>query len=191
MPEKRLKELYNGISRQQRICFFAAVIFGFITHFYKITNWLPNWDSLVFRYDAQNMLPLGRWFLSFACAASSFYDLPWVNGVLSILFHSLGAVCICRIFDIKKGITAALIGAITVTIPTVASVMMYNYVADGYAAAFLLTRAVLPWHVLPAGQRSATWTVPETWWSVRGKICASAGWKARRCGILWTIAKSS
>ncbi len=139
MPEKRLKELYNGISRQQRICFFAAVIFGFITHFYKITNWLPNWDSLVFRYDAQNMLPLGRWFLSFACAASSFYDLPWVNGVLSILFHSLGAVCICRIFDIKKGITAALIGAITVTIPTVASVMMYNYVADGYALAFLFS----------------------------------------------------
>lgn len=139
MPEKRLKELYKRISHQQKICFLAAVIFGFIAHFYRITNWLPNWDSLIFRYDAQNMLPLGRWFLSAACAVSSFYDLPWVNGVLSILLHALGAVCVCRIFAVKKSITAAFIGAITVTIPTVASVLMYNYVADGYALAFLFS----------------------------------------------------
>ena len=40
--------------------------------------------------------------------------------------------------EVKK-ITAALIGAVIVSFPTVTSVMMYNYVADGYSIAFLLS----------------------------------------------------
>ena len=58
---------------------------------------------------------------------------------MAIVFHGLGAVCICKMFDVKKNITAALIGAVVVTFPTVTSVMTYNYVADGYAFAFLLS----------------------------------------------------
>ena len=39
----------------------------------------------------------------------------------------------------RKNVTAALIGAAVITFPTVTSVLMYNYVADGYAFAFLLS----------------------------------------------------
>lgn len=139
MPENIIDRLKNRILPQWKICFFAALSVGFFAHFYKITNWLPNWDSLVFRYDSQDMLSLGRWLLSAACAVSSYYDLPWLNGILAIVFHALGTVCICEIFDVKKGVTAALIGGVVITFPTVTSVMMYNYVADGYAFAFLLS----------------------------------------------------
>ena len=51
----------------------------------------------------------------------------------------LGAVCICKMFDVKKTITATLIGAVVVTFPTVTSVLTYNYVSDGYALSFLLS----------------------------------------------------
>lgn len=139
MPEKLIGELRNHIQVQWKRCFWAAVIIGLLTHIYKITNWLPNWDSLVFRYDAQNMVALGRWFLPVASAPSSYYDLPWVTGVLSIIFHGLGAVCICKIFHVANPITAVLIGASVVSFPTVTSVLLYNYVADSYAFAFLLS----------------------------------------------------
>ena len=112
---------------------------GLVAHLYKITNWLPNWDSLVFRYDSQNMISMGRWFLPVVCAPSSFYDLPFIAGLMAIIFHGLGAVCICKMFDVRKNITAMLIGALVATLPTVTSVMMYNYVADGYALAFLFS----------------------------------------------------
>ena len=137
----------NGLSKfspalnkplEWKVCFFSALLVGLIAHFYKITNWLPNWDSLVFRYDPQNMIGLGRWFLPVVCSFSSFYDLPFLNGLIAIVFHALSAVCICRIFNVQKKITAALIGALIVSFPTVTSIMMYNYVADGYAIAFLL-----------------------------------------------------
>ena len=138
MPEEMLGKIKNKITPQWKTCFWSAIIVGLITHFYKITNWLPNWDSLVFRYDAQNMVKLGRWFLPFASAPSSFYDLPWITGLLAILFCALSAVIICEMFAVRKNATAVLIGAAVVSFPTVTSTMLYNYVADSYAISFLL-----------------------------------------------------
>ena len=100
LPEKIINKIKNNILPQWKICFISAIVVGLITHFYKITNWLPNWDSLVFRYDEQNMLSMGRWFLPVASGFSSFYDLPWVSGLIAILFHALGAVAIVEIFII-------------------------------------------------------------------------------------------
>lgn len=139
MPEEILKKIKNNIPLQYKVCFISVLIVGLVAHIYKLTNWLPNWDSLVFRYDPQNMVAMGRWFLPVACAPSSFYDLPWLAGLLAILFHAIGAVCICKMFNLRKNTTAALVGAAVITFPTVTSVLMYNYVADGYALAFLLS----------------------------------------------------
>ena len=139
LPERALKKLNAYILPEWKVCFLAALVVGILSHLYKITNWLPNWDSLVFRYDSQNMIGLGRWFLPVVCSFSSFYDLPFLNGIVAILFHALGAVCICRILNVRKKITAFLIGAVIVSFPTVTSVMMYNYVADGYSIAFFLS----------------------------------------------------
>ena len=139
LPEKVLKKLNSYILPEWKVCFFAAIAVGLLAHLYKITNWLPNWDSLVFRVDSQNMIALGRWFLPVVCSLSSFYDLPLLNGIIAIVFHALSAVCICRMFNIQKKITAFIIGAIIVSFPTVTSVMMYNYVADGYSIAFFFS----------------------------------------------------
>lgn len=139
MPEKTLKKINNYILPEWKICFLTAILVSLVAYFYKITNWLPNWDSLVFRYDEQNMVAIGRWFLPVACSFSSFYDLPFLNGIIAIIFHALSSVCICKILDVKSKITAGLIGAVIATFPTVTSVMMYNYVADGYAIAFFLS----------------------------------------------------
>lgn len=100
MPEVILKKIKNSIPYQFKVCFISALIIGLIAHIYKLTNWLPNWDSLVFRYDPQNMVALGRWFLPVVCAPSSFYDLPWLTGLISIICHGLGAVCICKTFNV-------------------------------------------------------------------------------------------
>ncbi len=139
MPEQMIEKIKKRILPEWKVCFAFSLVMGFIAHLYKITNWLPNWDSLVFRYDGQNMIAMGRWFLPVVCAPSSFYDLPFVAGLMAIVFHGLGAVCICKMFGVRKNITAALVGGLVATFPTVTSVMMYNYVADGYALAFLLS----------------------------------------------------
>lgn len=139
VPENVFKKWRATIAPQWWVCFWAAIALGLTAHLYKITGWLPNWDSLVFRHDPQNMVVLGRWFLPVVCSFSSLYDLPFLNGLVAILFHALGAVCICRLLNVEKNGTALLIGGIVAAFPTVTSVMMYNYVADGYAVAFFLS----------------------------------------------------
>ena len=141
MPEEILCKIRNKILPQWKACFFSALFAGLLAHLYKLTNWLPNWDSLVFRYDVQNMLGLGRWFLPVAAAPSSFYDLPWLTGLMAILFYALGAVIICMMFGVQKKMTAILIGATVASFPTVTSVLTYNYVADAYGLSFLLACA--------------------------------------------------
>ncbi len=83
------------------------------------------------------MESLGRWFLPYASGISSSYELPWLNGILSILYISIAVVFICKTFDVKGRLTAALIGAVTVTFPTVISTFTYCYVTDAYSLAFL------------------------------------------------------
>ena len=139
MPETVLKKLNEKLLPQWKVCFLSALAVGFLAHFYKITSWLPNWDSLVMRYHDQNMLTLGRWFLPVACGFTSFYDLPFLNGVLTIVLHGISAVCICRMLNVQKPVTAFFLGAVIVSFPVVTSVLMYNYVADGYSIAFLLS----------------------------------------------------
>lgn len=145
MPEQIIEKIKKSILPQWKVCFVCALIMGLVAHLYKITNWLPNWDSIVFRHDSQNMISMGRWLLGVVCAPSSFYDLPVISGLIAIIFHGLGAVCICKIFKVEKSITAALIGAVVITFPTVTSVMMYNYVADGYAISFCLSCVAAMW----------------------------------------------
>lgn len=137
-PEAFFSSLWGRIRREWVVCFVSALVCGFSAHFYKLANWLPNWDSLVFRHDAQNMTHLGRWFLSFACLPSSYYDLPWVCGSLAILYVAVSAVCICQLFRLRTNVAAALVGGLLATFPTLTSTLTYCYVADGYCLAFLL-----------------------------------------------------
>ncbi len=141
VPEKIMPKIKDKLGPNMIFCFVCTFALGLAAHMYKLTNWLPNWDSLVFRYDAQNMIHLGRWFLSAACAASSYYDLPWLCGLLTLLFHAMGAVCVCRIMRLRGKVAAGLTGVVIVTFPTVASLLMYNYIADGYSLAFLFACA--------------------------------------------------
>ena len=77
--------------------------------------------------------------MPYASGISSSYELPWLNGILSILYISIAVVFICKAFDVKGRLTAALIGAVTVTFPTVISTFTYCYVTDAYSLAFLFS----------------------------------------------------
>ena len=137
LPEQFFSTLRQRIRREWVVCFFSALLLGLIAHFYKLVNWLPNWDSLVFRYDAQDMTHFGRYFLSLVCGLTSYYELPWLNGLLYLLYVALSAVCVYRMFSLRSTATAILTGGLMAVFPTVTSTLPYSYVADGYGIALL------------------------------------------------------
>ena len=136
-PDQLPAQLARRFRPEWRLVFFSAFGFGLLAHFYKMANWLPNWDSLVFRYDAQQMLQYGRYFLSLACGLSSYYDLPWLNLLLGLLFLAGSAVCVAALLHLKNPVALVLTGALIAVFPTVTSTFAYEYVADGYCLAML------------------------------------------------------
>lgn len=118
--------------------FMAAVIVGMLTHMFLFVNKLPNADAMTSFYFDQNMVTSGRWFLTVVCGISSYYDLNWVIGVLSILYLAIAAVFVSEFFEVRNLSVRVCIGALLVTFPALTATFAYLYTADGYMLAFLL-----------------------------------------------------
>ena len=143
-PEHFIDMIKNKIKKDWIFAFGSAFLTGLIIHLFRLTNHLLTWDSVYNFHDPQNIIHLGRCFLTLSCGIGSYYDLQWINGFLSLLYLSLTCVCLTEIFSLHKRISIFLVSALTVSFPTVASTFAYMYTADGYFLAMLfVTMAVL------------------------------------------------
>lgn len=129
----------SRVSRGEKRAFLSAFIAGLLIHIYKFSNTLPNSDSLYNFYDPQNIVASERWFLSFACAPSSFFDLPWVTGLFSLVYISLTAAVVVRLLGIKDPVAVVLGGALIASYPGMTETFFYGFTADGYFLAMLLS----------------------------------------------------
>ncbi len=118
--------------------FWGALIAGLCCHFYMLTNMLPNHDWQHNFYTPQRWPSYGRWALEYACAPSSNAILPWVNGLLSLLYIALAAMFVAELLGLDRPLFAALAGACMAVFPAVASTFTYIYTADGYMLSLLL-----------------------------------------------------
>lgn len=144
MPEQLFSLLKSKIKTEWRYAFFSAIIIGLITHLFVFTNRLPNHDSLYNIYNSQAKVKSGRFFLGPASGISSYFDLPWVIGVVSLFALALTTVAIVILFNIKKRSSAILIAGIVVTFPSVSATFSYLFTADGYIIGmFLAITAVI------------------------------------------------
>ncbi len=133
-----LKLYQNSVKREWKIAFVFSVIFGFLVHMFVFTNSLLNHDALYNFYSNQNIVGSGRWFLTIACGLSSFFNLPWLIGVLSVLFLALTAVVIVDLFAIQNPILLFIVCGLLVSFPAITETFYFEFTADGYMIAMLL-----------------------------------------------------
>nr|MBQ8244271.1 glucosyltransferase domain-containing protein [Oscillospiraceae bacterium] len=127
------------VKKSWKIAFLSVMILGLLTHLYKFTNYLPDRDSLLNVYHDQNIVASGRWLLSLSCGISSYFDLPMVIGVLSLCYIALTMVVITELFHMENPVLIVLSSGILVTFPGVTETFLYEYTADGYMLAMLLS----------------------------------------------------
>lgn len=136
-PESIIFSLKQKIKPSWMTVGVSVFVCGLLAHAYTFFNYIPNWDSVISYYSDQNTIRLGRCFLTLACGISSYYDLSWVNGVLSLCYITVTAVLISELLQIRKKSTLILLSALLVTFPAVTSTFGYLYTADGYMLAML------------------------------------------------------
>lgn len=136
-PETCFQTIRKKIKPSWVTVFLSVFLFGLLAHAYAFFNYIPNWDSVISYYSDQNTIHLGRCFLTLACGISSYYDLSWVNGCLSLCYLAVTAILISELLRIHKKSTLILLSALLVTFPAVTSTFGYLYTADGYMLAML------------------------------------------------------
>ena len=149
-PEQVFSKWKQKITKQDYAVFFMAVVAGFLTHMRVFVSDIPNHDGMSGIYFDQNMITSGRWFLRVACGISSDYTLPWLIGVLCVLYLAVTAVLLQRFFRVKHTYTGILLAAVLVVYPTLASNFAYIFTADGYMLALML--AVLAVFLVECGK---------------------------------------
>ena len=123
MNETTLK-IFNRtiqIKKQWKITFLATWIGGMLAHAYRFFNFLPS---------------SGRCFLEFFSKISSKYDMPWVNGALSLLYISLASILLVELFELQESTSCVLLALLIVSFPTVTASFAFMFTADGYMMAF-------------------------------------------------------
>ena len=138
MGEKILQFYQTKLRKEYKTAFVSTFIITMLIHLYKFTNTLPNHDSLYAYYSDQNVLGSGRWALSWACGISSYWDLPWIIGLLSCVFIALTVVVIVALFQLKNPVLIGLIGALLAASPATTETFFFLFAADGYMIAMFL-----------------------------------------------------
>lgn len=137
-PQNLWELLKNKIKTEWKVAFFTVLIVGLCVHFPAISKDIPNHDGLASMYFDQNMITSGRWFLMVACGISSYFTLPWVIGLLSIVFLGTGAAALVEFLELRDKLGVVIVSALLVVFPSLASTYTYIFTADGYMMGLML-----------------------------------------------------
>lgn len=126
-------------TNKDKYSFVSAMIIGLGTHMFMLTNKLLTHDSMFTFYDSRiSVIELGRFLQSPFSGISSYFDLQWVNGLLSIFYAAIIVVFLVSIFEIKKTKNICLMSLLFMTFPALTSTFSFMHLADGYILALLV-----------------------------------------------------
>lgn len=137
-PSQVYKKVQGKIKQEWKVAFFSVLILGLCIHMPMILRDIPNHDGLDSMYFDQNMVTSGRWFLTIACGISSYFTLPWLIGLLAVLYLALTGVVLTEYLEVHRKITILLIGGLLAAFPAIASMFAYVFTMDGYLLGMLL-----------------------------------------------------
>ena len=133
--------MYNKLSKPFKIAFTAAVVFGAVAHLYMFMNKLPNYDDMGINGFGATFR-LGRWFLWFLAAAAYHldfvYSLPWINGLITLVFIALSAGLVADVLAVKSVVGNIAVGAAMAVYPSWTATFFFMFTAPYYAIALFL-----------------------------------------------------
>ncbi|WP_027703158.1 glucosyltransferase domain-containing protein [Metaclostridioides mangenotii] len=140
--EGKFNYQFKGFIKDRNViyCFLSSIFFGLLSYSYFFTNNLNNYDNISSTPAGYGTgASSGRWFLSvfgdFVEQHWGNYNIPFFNGLLLILILGASSCILIRMFKVKNKWLCALIGAITVVFPPIASAMIFSYTIGYYAIA--------------------------------------------------------
>jgi hypothetical protein len=131
-PGAAAEKLYLRIPKHLRLTFFASLGLGFLAHGYAFLNKFTNHDDLNQMFYADYGTASGRWLLPPVLRLDGNISMPWIIGVLSLVFLALTACAGAELLRIRRPLGCAAVSALTVSFPAVTATFGYMFTASGY-----------------------------------------------------------
>lgn len=139
---EKAKTFIMKISPVQKAAFWSTVVWGIITHLAVFSAGLMYHDGLYYS-GLGSTYTSGRWLLGVINDVGSnclgIYQLPYLNGFITILFLAVSVMLITSVLKVRTKFSGALIGAILVSFPSVASLFSYMFTAPAYSLSLLMS----------------------------------------------------
>lgn len=160
-PSEYLDVIRKRLSPEENLALCSTFLIGFFCHLFIFTNSMYNNDDIRNLYVNQDRTDLGRWLLTYVAGISSFFSLPVINGILSLLFLALTSAVLVHVFQLKNKCSVILISGLLVSFPSVACTFSYMFTADAYFISCFLS--VLSVYFVTKTDRKYSW--------IAGAVC--------------------
>lgn len=138
IPSQLCNFIKEKLTAVEKKTFIGTFLIGLLIHLPMMVRDIPNHDGLASMYFDQNMITSGRWFLTIACGFSSYFTIPWLIGLLSLLFLAGTATLLVDFFQVKTAGIGIGMGAVLVAFPSLCANFGYVFTLDGYMMALFL-----------------------------------------------------
>lgn len=141
-----VRRMYKELSDERavknlRYSLLGAVVFCMAAHAFAYFNFAPVHDGVnyVWKFAGKWEVSLGRFLQPMYGELRGEYTMPWLSGMLSMLYIGLSAFLINELFEVDKPWMMVLTaGFISANASMTNLTMVFSYVTDAFALALLL-----------------------------------------------------
>ena len=116
----------------------ASLVFGFLAHMYAFTNKLLNADETAALFSKGATLTSGRWGLEAVKLIFPDASMPWIYGVLSLVFITAAICIVIDMFRIRTKLMQILLPGAVIVFPALTGNFCFMFTSSSYAFAIFL-----------------------------------------------------
>lgn len=136
-----ITEKLKKVPAVYKTAFIVSLIVGLLCHMMGMTEFFLTQDTLFQHEKLMDTVSSGRFLLGVFGSLSSEIHIPWINGLIILIFLALTCAVVVSLLDVKDKFTAGIVSALLTVSPTIGYFMIWSYTGDAYA--FSLFCAVL------------------------------------------------
>ena len=128
---------------ENKVPFISALVAGFLTHGFALTNKLVNHDEIESLFGKGATITSGRWGLELVKVLFPDWSMPWIYGIISIVLMSLAVCTALRMLKLRSKPMQALVAMLVLSFPALTGNFCFMFTSTAYALAFFLVMTAL------------------------------------------------
>ena len=127
-----------SVFRANRVTIPASLVWAALAYMFAFTNKLINHDEAGQLFGKGATVSSGRWGLGFLDAVFPNVSMPWIYGVLTVVFITIAICLITHLFTIRSRPVQVLLSGSIMVFPSLIGIFGYMFTSCCYGLSFLL-----------------------------------------------------